>query len=245
MICFYIFSYAILTLIIATHQDIFSGKLYEFAGTAIVTGIAAWVGGWAAFSSERKTREDAERKSRISSANKALFTIATIDNVFKNLRQFYIDIDNHRENPDRAFLMDSPQTGMMQVIHFDFDSINYFLDEDGEECSMALMELQVLDWHFQVVVNTIELRSKAFEDLHKAIKSNPIANITTQAIRTIYNAEYHRLAELTDQMIQQVDEGIIVTKKVYVMMLAALQLQFPGQSFLQIKFAEKSTNTKE
>jgi len=47
-------------------EIMFSEKFYEFAITAIVTGIAAWAGGAAAFKAERKTREDAERKSRIA-----------------------------------------------------------------------------------------------------------------------------------------------------------------------------------
>lgn len=236
-------SLPLLGLLLYEVSPTFSDKFYEFVVTGIVTFVAAWAGGWAAFSSERKTREDAERKSRMSAANKALFAIATMDNVFQNLRQFYIDSDNVRNNPDRAFLMDSPQPGMMQVIHFDFDSINYFLDQDGDECSMALMELQVLDWHFQVVLTSVELRSKAFDDLHKATKSQPIANLTFDSIRTIYVTEYHKLAGLTDQLILQVDEGLAVTKKAYGIMLVALQLQFPGQRFLQIHFAQKPANT--
>ncbi len=233
---FFVFGYPTLVYIFATHQNIFSDKFYEFAVTAIVTGIAAWAGGWAAFSSERKTREGAERKSRISAANKALFTIATMFNALDNLRQFYIDIDGLRQNPDRALLMDSPQPGMMQAIHFDFDSINYFLDQGGAECSMTLMELQVLDWHFQMVVNTVELRSKAVEDLHKAIE---FQLPTLESIKVTHDKEYHKLAALTEQMIEQVDEGIAITKRLNAMMQNALQLQFPGQDFLQINFVKK------
>lgn len=220
-------------------RSIYPDKFTELIVTVFGTFIAAWAGGWAAFNAERKTREDTERKSRISAANKALFTIATMFNVFDNLRQFYIDKDNIRQNEGRALIMDSPQPGMMQATHFDFDSISYFLDQDGDACSMALMELQVLDWHLQVVINTVELRAIASNDLNNAIKSKPIANLTAKTIATVYSAEHSKLAALTDQLIEQVDEGIAVTKKLNAMLQTALQLQFPGQSFLQIKFAEK------
>jgi len=155
------------------------------------------------------------------------------------LRQFYIDVDGVRQNPQRALLMDSPQPGMMQTVHFDFDSINYFLDQDGDVCSMALMELQVLDWHFQVVVNTVELRSKAFDELHKQIQAHPVVNSTLDLIPTLYSAQYGRLATLTDHMIEQVDEGIASAKKMYTTMQTALQIMFPGQDFLKVNFVEQ------
>lgn len=218
-------------------------KYPEKSGDQIInilgTFVAAWAGGWAAFSAERMTRDDAERKSRISAANKALFTIATMFNVFENLRQFYIDADNLREDQYRALNMDSPQPGMMQALHFDFDSLNFFLDQEGDVSSMALMELQLLDWRNQLVINTVELRAKATDDLHKAIQTKPVANSTPDVIKTLYSAEYKKLAALTDQLIQEVDAGIDLTKKMDATMQTALQLQFPGQNFLQINFVEK------
>ena len=205
-------------------------------GTTLVgTFVGAWAGGWAAFRGERRTRERVERNSRISAANKALFTIATMYNSLDNLRQFYIEA--HRNDPNRALTMNSPQPGMMQALHFDFDSINYFLDQEGEACSMALMELQVLDWHYQIVVNTAELRAKAGDELHQAIRANPIANPNLETIKAVYAAEYGRLAALTDQLIEVVDEGIAMTRQANDKMQKALQLQFPEQSLLQIKFA--------
>src|SRR2546427_2893059 len=143
-------------LIVAEH---FLDKTIEQFSLIAGTFVAAWAGGWAAFSAERRTRDEMERKSRISAANKALFVVATMYNVFDNLRQFYIDKGNLRQDPNRALAIDSPQPGMMQVLHFDFDALNYFLDVDGATSSMALMELQLLDWHYQLLINTVELRA--------------------------------------------------------------------------------------
>jgi hypothetical protein len=73
--------------LIYTHND----KSVELIVSVFGTFIAAWAGGWAAFNAERKTCEQAERNARLSNANKALYTIATMFNVFDNLRRFYID----------------------------------------------------------------------------------------------------------------------------------------------------------
>ncbi|SDY67679.1 hypothetical protein SAMN04515617_11913 [Collimonas sp. OK242] len=226
--------------LIYTHHD----RYVDLIVTVFGTFVAAWAGGWAAFSAERKTRDEAERNIRISSANKALFTIATMFNVFDNLRQFFIDHEDIRQSEDRAFLMDSPQPGMMQSLHFDFDSLNYFLDQDGELCSMALVELRVLDWHHQALLNTVELRAVAHDDLRKAVLSKNIPNLTHESLQTIFRAEYAKLAALTDQFIRQVDEGIATTKKMDNQMQIALQSIFPGQSFVQIRFAQKTLQSE-
>ena len=219
------------------HND----KYVELIVTIFATFVAAWAGGWAAFNAERKTREEAERNARISAANKALFAIATMFNVFDNLRRFYIDHEGARQSEDRAFVMDSPQPGMMQPLHFDYDSLNYLLDQDGELCSMALVELRVLDWHHQALLNTVELRAMAHDDLRKAAFSHSPPRLTRDALQADFKAEYAKLAALTEQFILQVDEGIAATQKMAHEFQIALQSIFQGQSFLQIRFAQKSS----
>lgn len=209
----------------------------------VATFVAAAAGGWAAFTAERRTREEAERKSRISAANKALFVIATMFNVFDNLRQFYIDAGDFRRSPNRVLMIDSPQPGMMQPLNFDFDSLNYFLEPDGDVSSMALMELQTLDWHYHLLVNTVELRASATEELHKAIKrAASAAFIDAEAAKGLAPSEYFKSEALTDQFIQLVDEGVRQTKGMYEAMHAALAQQFPTQNFLQVKFAAKPSD---
>jgi hypothetical protein len=158
---------------------------------------------------------------------------------FENLRQFYIDKDKARDNPYKALFMDSPQQGMMQTIHFDFDSISYFLDQDGDICSMTLMELQLLDWHYQLISNTAELRAKAFDELHKMFKETHLSIDDYETIKALYFTDYNKLDLLTDQFIELVDEGINITKLSYSQMQAALKEQFSNQAFLQINFEEK------
>ena len=221
--------------LIYSHND----KYFELIVTVFGTFVAAWAGGWAAFNAERKTREEAERNARISAANKALFDIATMFNVFDNLRCFYVDHKGVRQSADRTFLMDSPQPGMMQPLHFDYNSLNYLLDQDGELCSMALMELQVLDWHHQALLNTIELRAMAHDGLRKAAFSKSPPTLTSEALQADFKAEYTKLAALTDQFIRQVDEGIDATKMMNNQLQIALQSIFQGQSFLQIRFIQK------
>jgi hypothetical protein len=235
MILVYIFGYFLFVCLIITHQDMFSDKFYEFVITGIITLIAAWAGGWAAFKAERSTREDAARKTRISAANKALYTVSIMFSLFNNFRQSYIDKNpNLRKDECRALLMDSPQPGMMQAVHFDFDSISYFLDQDGD-VPMVLVELQSLDWNFQMLLNTVEMRAQAMEELR--ILCN--GSLTILLVKQHYGMQLAKLNALTDTLIEMVDNGIDTTKRVDGMMRKALQLIFPSQSFLQINFSEK------
>jgi hypothetical protein len=221
--------------LIYTHNE----KSVDLIVSVVGTFIAAWAGGWAAFSAERKTREQAERNARLSNANKTLFTIATMFNVFDNLRRFFIDHERVRHSEYRAIQMDSPQPGMMQPLHFDYDSLNYFLDQDGELCSMALVELRVLDWSHLALLNTVELRAVAHDDLRKAVLSKNVPDLTLGMLPTLFSAEYRKLSALTDQFIKQVDEGIVATKRMEGQFQTALQKVFPGQSFLQVRFAQQ------
>jgi hypothetical protein len=208
----------------------------------IATFVAAWAGGWAAFSAERRTRDKAERASQVSAANKALFTIATMYNIFDNLRRFFLEQGGLRESPHRALLVDSPQPGTMQLLRFDFDALNYFLEPDGDVCSMALMELQVLEWHYQLLVNTVELRAAAVDDLHKALRALRGAT-TLETAQSLASVEYSKADALTNQFIRLVDEGIQLTKAMDRTMQTALQYQFPGQDFVQINFATQPPQT--
>jgi hypothetical protein len=135
--------------------------------------------------------------------------------------------------------MDSPQPGMMQPLHFDYDRLNYFLNQDGELCSMALVELRVLDWSHLALLNTVELRAVAHDDLRKAVLSKNVPDLTLDMLPTLFSAEYRKLSALTDQFIKQVDEVIVATKKMEGQFQIALQKVFPGQSFLQVRFAQQ------
>ncbi len=52
-------------------------KVIDLLGITVATFVAAWAGGWAAFNAERETQEQNRRSTRVSAANKAIFTIAT------------------------------------------------------------------------------------------------------------------------------------------------------------------------
>jgi hypothetical protein len=73
----------------------FSDKVYEFVGTGIVTFVAAWAGGWAAFKAERTTREDKEREDikrrNIVNGNSAIFTLMRMVNKLFLIRRDIIN----------------------------------------------------------------------------------------------------------------------------------------------------------
>ena len=134
--------------------------------------------------------------------------------------------------------MDSPQAGMLSRVGFNFDELGFFLDSPGESCSTALMELMTFEWQFQVLRQTVEDRARAFDDLHTNLQVNPVANMNLMFIQTRFPALYQKLDATTNQLIASVDYGIQASKDINQKLQLALQQQFPGQSFLQIKFMQ-------
>lgn len=231
--------YYILNLLVE-HPD----KMQELLVTLIATGIAAFVGGWAAFGAERERRAEEELKKRVSASNKAIFVAFTIHESLDNLRQYCIDKNGARDSKYRALVIDSPQAGMMQFIGFDFDSLNFFLDADDKVSATTLMELQVLDWHYQMVRTTVELRAQAAEELHNLMLAQHSTNISLESIATIYGANFTKLSALTDQLVTMVDDGVILAKKADEQLRAALAHQYPKQEFLQVNYVEQPQDAK-
>ncbi|HCA27221.1 MAG TPA: hypothetical protein DEP05_06205 [Betaproteobacteria bacterium] len=208
----------------------------------VLTFVGAWAGAWAAFMSERKTQESNRRAERISAANKAIFTIRALYETYENLRQHYIDVDEIRDDPDRALRMDSPQSGMMRNIEFNFNELHFFLDHPGEVRSTVLMELLRLEREYHILLQTVEHHARADDEFGR-MRSG--ANIVTKdeekfdtAEKTTYSAQYSKLEATTNQMIASVDAGITRSREVYEKVQSALQQQFPGQKFLTIPFNE-------
>ena len=121
----------------------------------IVTFLAAWAGGWAAFSAERSAQEIDKRNARWSSANKAIFKLSQAYEMLENLRRFYIDVDNVRNDPDRALKMNSPQPGMMARIEFNFDELTFLLDQQGDAAPSALQALMMFEWHMRIMHQSV------------------------------------------------------------------------------------------
>ncbi len=231
VVCLYYFWHLLLD-----HPD----KAPELLVTMIATGIAAYVGGWAAFGAERERRVEEELKKRVSASNKAIFVAFTIFESLDNLRRYCIDKDGARASQFRALEIDSPQAGMMQSVSFDFESLGFFLDADDKVSAITLMELQVLDWHYQMVRNTVELRARAAEELHGMMLAQHNANIAPENIQTVYSAHFQKLSALTDQLVTMVDEGIVLARKADGRLRAALALQFPDQEFLRVNYVEQA-----
>lgn len=222
--------------LVVEHPD----KAPELLVTMIATGIAAYVGGWAAFGAERERRAEEELKKRVSASNKAIFVAFTIYEALDNLRKYCIDKNGARTSKFRALTIDSPQAGMMQSVSFDFDSLNFFLDAEDDVSATTLMELQVLDWHFQMVRNTVELRARAAEELHNAMLAHYNENIAPETIQAVYGTHFKNLSTLTDQLVAMVDDGIVLAKKVDGRLRAALAHQFPNQDFLQVNYVAQA-----
>jgi hypothetical protein len=209
-------------------------KAIDLLGVSIATGIAAFVGGWAAFRAERRTQDINRRNSRISAGNKAIFTIDTVYTIFKNLREHYIDANGVRGNPNRAIEMDSPQAGMLSDIKFNFDELSYFLDHPEDICSGALKGLAMFEWNYQVLVQTVEYRAEAMEELRLELQAKPVSNLPPESVEIVNPAAYQKLKATTDQFVKSVDEGLKDAEEIYLTFQKALRCQFPGQRFLQI-----------
>lgn len=227
--------------LVVEHPD----KTPELIVTMIATGIAAFVGGWAAFGAERERRAEEEMKRRVSASNKAIFVAFTIYESLDNLRQYCIDKDGARTNSFRALMIDSPQAGMMQSVSFDFDSLGFFLDADDDVSATTLMELQVLDWHFQMLRNTVELRARAAEELRGVMVAQHNVNIAYENISTVYSTHFKKLSALTDQLVTMVDDGIALARKADERLRVALALQFPNQDFLRVNYVAQAPTAEK
>lgn len=215
-------------------------KAPELIVTMIATGIAAYAGGWAAFGAERERRAEEEVKKRVSASNKAIFVAFMIYESLDNLRQYCIDKDGARTHKFRALMIDSPQAGMMQSVSFDFESLDFFLDANDEVSATTLMELQVLDWHFQMVRSTVEQRARAVEELHNVMVAQHNPNIAPENIPTVYGDHFKKLSALTDQLVKLVDDGLVLARKADGQLRAALAAQFPKQEFLRVNYVQQA-----
>ena len=227
---FYLFLFEGFLLVIG--QD--SSRLIIEMGT---TFVAAGAGGWAAFSAERRTQEDNKRNVNISAANKAIFTISLVNATFKNLELYIKDFRSDKDK-DRALEMDSPQPGMLSEIKFNFDELSFFLDQPGEVDASVLMDLMGCQWRYHELLETIEHRAKAREDLHKEMKQRPIGNLSQVGIAKAYPGEYRKLDATTTEMVEGVDAGLKSAKEIYQKLRMTLNLIFPEQDFLKVASLE-------
>lgn len=231
-ICLFWFEY---DAIIAQHPD----KAPELITVALSTCLAAWVGGWAAFSAERIRREEEEKKTQISAGNKALFTVTTMYDAADNLRRFYVEAGNGRGHPARAIEMNSPLPGIMQPVHFDLESLTYLLDASGSVSAQALRELQDLDWAYSNMLGIINERAHAYMRLMTTLSQQAQTNLTElEAAKHRHPYLYSQLAKFTDQMIAEIDNCIAKARATEGNLRKALELQFPAEALLQVVYPE-------
>ncbi len=198
-----------------------SNKVSELIITVIVTGIAAWAGGAAAFRAERTTREINLRNKQISAANRAIFKLDQLFNLYLNLKESMVDPSRNDEHRFRT--MGSPQPGMLPLITFNFDELSFLLDRPGEGLKL-LEELLVLEWKYQVLMITVDHRARFLE-----------AYVRSQDNRAI-----NALTASTNQMIENIDLVPAAAKKAYLLFCSVLTETFPGQAFLRIQHLENS-----
>lgn len=214
----------------------FPDTLREVVILMVGTFVGGWAGGVAAFKAERETQELNRRAERIAAANKAIFTILMLYEVYENLRQHCIDTEAVRKAADRVLNIDSPQPGMMKDIEFHFDELDFLLELPEEVGAAVMRKLMFFQWQYGILVQTVEQRAKAFEDLYRARHANPVVNADESHIRHLFPAEYRKLEALTNQMIDLVNEGISEAKTIDSKLREVLQQQFPKHVFLKINF---------
>ena len=203
----------------------YSNKVPELIITVIVTGIAAWAGGAAAFRAERTTREINLRNKQISAANRAIFKLDQLFNLYLNLKESMVD--PCRSDEHRFRTMDSPQPGMLPVITFNFDELSFLLDRPGEGLKL-LEELLVLEWKYQVLMITVDHRARFLEAY---VRGHDLLAINA-------------LTASTNQMIENIDLVPAAAKKAYLLFCSVLTETFPGQTFLRIQHLENDATKR-
>jgi len=219
--------------------------LEQFTNIAIPTFIAAWAGAIAAFKMERAHRARAERNMRVSAGNLALFTLYQLHYA---LFHFQRDVINRvRATEDRWYEMYSVIPGMIEKGHFEIAELRFLLDDQSPHADAANMLTELVNQErlFNIAVGLIQLRSEVIlNELNPQIPTIASDGQITSLIKTRLPHVHHKLYELTDQIIERVDDSVRSTEQTYNQLKQTLTKIFPDARFVDISFLHHpNTNT--
>ena len=100
----------------------------------------------------------------------------------------------------------------------------------------TFMQLQVLDWHYHMIIAVVDRRAVAMANWAAAASTHPVQPVNIGTMKVVYQYQYDNLKQATDQMVEMVDEGIDLARIADGQIRKALALQFPGQELLKVNY---------
>lgn len=226
-------------------SSMFIDKLYEFVATGIVTFVAAWAGGWAAFNAERTTRERKEKEDikrrNIVNGNSSIFTLIRMLNKLVGLQRQIIEPirDSHSR------FLDMPPTAIVEKDDIKLNIENlYFLLETVDMNLLA--EVIIEEERYRSAIDAINLRSQLhLHEVQPLLEHNGFVqggNYSFAEIEGMLGQRlYATIILATDQAIDHVDKAVVSIKTVSDKLTASLKKQYPDEKIIKFdKLVESS-----
>lgn len=205
--------------------------------SAIATLLAAFMGAWFAFKLEEDHRKEEQDKKNISACCKAIFILSE---QFKMLDKFQKEEIKPIKGKSDIWLEMEPLAHMdHKTLKFNIENLQFILDTTHKD---ILSQLLSQDELFHKTISMINMRSQLLlEKLPPEFIQNMKINIKQGTLESLEPGKLEnkrRLENLTNKIIQHVNEAIASTKKFHKIFIKAVKDIYPESnpiSFEQIE----------
>jgi len=203
----------------------------------------AFGGATAAFYYSAHKDRQTKHSSEISAGNFAMFRLHEIYSILATFRQHFIN--PVRQDPERWIKMDSPAVpGMIQPVEFDFEALAFLLNDPRptSPAPQILSDLLFAQERFRVFTQVVDARTRFLIEA-AAARSNitiaPGASAAQALVMATFNSGLQqRLAAVTDDVIERVDESMTEIRNLLSRLRQILLDLHPAGAFIELKFQE-------
>ncbi len=207
-------------------------------GAAILAGISTLIGALYAFRLSERKEQESERKRRIHSLNKALFSLGRQLNAIQYIRE---EVSLYDTNEKRLFGCKAAMPPDYSDLRVDFESLSFLLDSQDPD---LLFRLSVEQDGFHQVIRAISLRAQYFVDqfqpavIASGIMPGPFTlNDAREKIGTLV---FDSALNYTTGMFTALDEALPRLQNVLVELEDLSRKLYPGERFLRLKLKKEN-----
>ncbi len=202
----------------------------------LATLVASFSGAWAAFKFQAWEKKQEQIRRNVGAGNRAIYDVYALWNVLEQYRKEALE--KFRCKPDAWLNLPAHPAPPMSVDRFEASELQFLL-EKGQASVFAALMLE--ERRFHLAMNLIRSRSELVLDT-----VFPKMAAAGFGVRQVQNEEdvekalgidvCHKLRELTTAIYRNVDEDLASLRQLYVDLRKALEVVFPGESFVQVVF---------
>lgn len=214
----------------------FSGKVYEFVVTGIVTFLAAWAGGWAAFNAERTTRERKEeeefKRHVIVNGNSAIFTLMRMANKLANIQRQIIDPE--RDSPVRYISMRPLRVQEKDDVRLNIEGLYFLLETDDRN---LLGEISAAEEYYKGAIDALNGRSQLhLDDVQPLLESGGFesgGSYSHEELAAMLGVRIYESIQLaTNEAVDHIDMALLRIKGVSGELSVSLKKQYPSEKII-------------